>query len=302
MSKTWMSNVNKETRHCVLVQIMSPSKKLEDVKNPRLRALKDRTLMWSFDIKHIPGEKNVGPDVMSRVPGHCSQRKAERLNFLQCLSQAHREGDSWSDEMEDIMSICAARTYSAHEEFRAVTWDRVKEKAIKDDQCERLSRYINVGFPENRADVTEDIRGLWHLRDDLYVMEQVPKMNGRIFIPQSLRREVLEALHCAHQGEVGMKSMARGRFFWPQMDSQIVQTRYHCRTCNGMTPSQPAEELLEQKMLDFPFEICVTDFFQLHGRDYVLYADRLTRWVEIYLMVSTKFSKLVTHLRHQFQQ
>ncbi len=72
------------------------------------------------------------------------------------------------------------------------------------------------------------------------------------------------------------------------MDADIVQTRQQCSVCDGMAPSQPAEELLEQRTPDFPFQICVSDFFTLHGHDYLLYVDKLTGWVDVYQMGSTK--------------
>ena len=61
-------NLTLGTDHKPLVSIMGP-KNLEDIKNPRVRAMKDKTLMYKFDIMHVPGPKNKGPDATSRYPG-----------------------------------------------------------------------------------------------------------------------------------------------------------------------------------------------------------------------------------------
>ena len=43
-------------------------KSLESVENPRLRKLKEKTLVFSFTMVHIPGRNHQGPDAMSRNP------------------------------------------------------------------------------------------------------------------------------------------------------------------------------------------------------------------------------------------
>ena len=55
------------TDHKPLVSIMGP-KNLEEIKNPRVRAMKDKTLMYKFNMMHVPGPKNKGPDATSRYP------------------------------------------------------------------------------------------------------------------------------------------------------------------------------------------------------------------------------------------
>ena len=37
---------------------------LEDIDNPRLRRLKEKTLGWRYSLVHIPGTKLGGPDAM----------------------------------------------------------------------------------------------------------------------------------------------------------------------------------------------------------------------------------------------
>ncbi len=177
------------TDHKPLVQIMTLQKKLEDIKNPRLRVLKIWTLMRSFSISHILGEKNVGPDVMSRTLGQCSAMKAECLDMLQLLAMDNEPDDMSSYDPDDVVSVCSVCTCVMADEFRAMTWDRVKTAAAEDEQCARLQRYISIRFLANRPDMSGDIRNLWHLRDDLYLVEGVPMVNGRIFIPFGLRRE-----------------------------------------------------------------------------------------------------------------
>ena len=101
-------------------------KNLEDIKNPRVRAMKDKTLMYKFDVMHVPGPKNKGPDSMSRYPG-------TRLTGRDKLDD--------SDEMEEAFSITAVRQWRT-EEFKAITCERVKETVDTDELCVRLNAMI----------------------------------------------------------------------------------------------------------------------------------------------------------------
>ena len=50
---------------------------------------------------------------------------------------------------------------------------------------------------------------------------------SRIVIPASLRREVLECLHAAHQGVSGMKARASNSVYWPGIAADIASRRAH---------------------------------------------------------------------------
>ena len=52
---------------------------MEDIENPRLRRLKEKTLGWRFSLVHIPGSKLGGPDAMSRVRNEDSANQNELM-------------------------------------------------------------------------------------------------------------------------------------------------------------------------------------------------------------------------------
>ena len=275
------------TDHKPLVPIMN-DRKLELIKNPRVRSLKDKTLMYSFETRHIPGKEHVGPDVASRYPG--SQATMSEV----LASVAIYDDDDFAEGIEKSASEVAA---AAMDEFRAVTWDVLKSASRCDRVCSTAVRYVETGFPTRKEDVPEDVRTLWYYREDLYAVDGVLMNNGRMYIPQELRGEILDSLHSAHQGEANMKNAARLRFFWPGMDADIAQKRMKCSACNGMSPSQPREELLEDVVPTFPFEDVTMDYFSLKGHQYLAVADRYSGWLKIWKAHTNTFAAIASIVR-----
>ena len=60
-------NLTTVVDHKPLVKILG-DRNLEDIKNPHLLSLKDKTLIYRFHIQHIPGTQHAGPDACSRYP------------------------------------------------------------------------------------------------------------------------------------------------------------------------------------------------------------------------------------------
>ena len=69
------------------------------------------------------------------------------------------------------------------------------------------------------------------------MIEHMPMYNDRMYVPAAVRADVPKCLHSAHQREAKMKSAARTRSFWPDMDTVVNQKRHQCQTCNGMAPT-----------------------------------------------------------------
>ena len=58
------------TDHKPLVGVFA--KNLEDIENPRLLSIADKTMWFKFTTIHVPGNLNNGPDYMSRHNGEHS--------------------------------------------------------------------------------------------------------------------------------------------------------------------------------------------------------------------------------------
>ena len=148
----------------------------------------------------------------------------------------------------------------------------------------------------------DEVKEYFRYREDLSVCDGLILFKSRVLVPRSLRREVLECLHSAHQGVQGMKSRAAESVFWPGISAAIHDVRARCRTCNTIAPSQPAEPPITADPPQFPYEQVCADFFELGGIQYLAMADRYSGWLSVkcFPQGGATASALVSTLRQWF--
>ena len=104
----------------------------------------------------------------------------------------------------------------------------------------------------------------------------------RVIVPHSLRREVLQGLHSAHQGVAKMSDRSQDVVFWPGLFKDIEQIRAECAACDTNAPSQsplPPEPL---ESPEYPFQYIVADYCTVKAKSWLVIADRFTGWVSVY--------------------
>ena len=102
-----------------------------------------------------------------------------------------------------------------------------------------LQETIEAGFPDHKDNVPQQIREYHKFRNFLSTVDGVVTYKERIVIPPSLRSDVLESIHSAHEFINSMTARADISVFWPDITSQIELMRTRCEDCNRMAPSQP---------------------------------------------------------------
>ena len=326
--------------HKPLIRLLG-DKSLEDIPNPRLLNLKEKTLRYSFSMVHIPGKLNKAADATSRSP--TSTEDQLRLASLTCQEDwrmskhilTNMRTQPSSEEVEESLDIelkvigesmgqLAELSHNTIPTYyrqtgtgmvmeamavpdmnilqatiQAVTWDRLQESSAKDTQLAQLVNLIQRGMPENKEDWPQDISEFHRHRDQLSVTGPAVLYRGRVVVPRSLRGEVLETLHAAHQGTTGMNLRAGAAVFWSGMTDDIVRRRLSCITCDKSAPSQPAAPPAPLPMPQYPFELICSDFFSLYGKSYLIMVDRYSGWPSIYTGVKGA-AGLVSSLKTHF--
>ena len=258
------------TDHKPLLKIFR-NRSLNDIPNSRIRDLKEMTLPYRFKITHIPGLKNIIPNAFSRYPVGIAPEDTE-------------------DEANAI------RTNSA---LQAITWDMLKVATQSSIAMMHLIKAIEDGFPTTREEVPSDIQDFYQYRNDLHYTDGVVLYNDRIVVPPSLRDQILESLHAAHQCTSMMHSRARSSIFWPGISKAIQQQRDHCNSCNRNAPSQPSAPPFPVTKPEYPFQCLCADFFQHEGSHYLIAVDRYSNW-PIIERAKEGSKGLIDSLRQQF--
>ena len=239
---------------------------LESIANPRLLRMKEKTLMYDFDIVHIEGTANLAPDATSRYP-------------------------SGAFAVDDLCSRAYAIAQS--ESLPAsVTWEDINREAAIDPVCIQLREIIESGFPISRKELPEELRVFFPLRDELFVIENVIFKDRKMLIPKKLRPIIMDGLHASHQGVSGMKANAKDRLFWPGLDGDIRTKRNQCRRCIENAPSQSAEPIITTPPPGLPFQQVAVDFYQKGTHHCLIYADRFSGWTEVARVQSTSYKSL----------
>lgn len=280
------------TDHKPLVKILG-DRTLDEITNTRLFRLKQRTLPWRFTIFHMPGKTNHAADATSRNP-------SPRINdYSDEVSLALRSSD---DEAEVFHIAMISDDVSA---TFALSWLELRKATSADATLHRLAYLVENGFPQKRSDLSDDLHCFWNYREALYVQEGVLMYEDRVVVPRALRQTVVALLHSAHQGVSMMESRARTIVFWPGMSNDIQRMRDSCRQCCRNAPSQAATPAIPPQIPATPFECIAADFFESHGQQFLVVADRLSGWIEIFSSpsgsVKSSADGLITHLRSLFK-
>ena len=254
--------------HKPLTNILN-NRYLDTIHNPRLRRLKEKTLPFKYEIKYVPGGSNAMKvsDALSR-------------NAIEI------ENDSEFREVEE-----AAKAFAVvqGDGIESITWRKVNEAAAVDEECVALARLIVDGFPSDKSVLPANLQLYYGLKDELYLVENVPFKGHKMLIPKYLRPQVLDGLHAANQGASSMIANARSHFFWPGLDASVRQLRAQCKQCNEQAPSQSSEPLILTPPPEYPFEKTVADIFNLGGHTFLVYADRFSGWLEVERLPSSAF-------------
>ena len=142
--------------------------------------------------------------------------------------------------------------------------------------------------------------GEYHrFRHELHEVDGVLCYRDRIAVPTAIRTKVLIGIHAAHQGISGMTVRIDLTVFWPGINPDIIKTRGGCMTCVREAPSQPASFPMSPPSPNYPFQMIVSDYFSLHGHNFLVIANKCTRWNAIVSTLQGRFDgqHLVTIMR-----
>ena len=171
----------------------------------RLQKMILTTQRYSINIVYRPGKELVLADTLSRA-------------FLQ------DDDESLEEKFEvNVLSTIAIPNLQL---------TQLKEETKRDNQLQKLTTTITIGWPENRKDVPKECLPFWNFRDELSVSDNIIFKSKKVVIPKSMQSEMIRYVHASHLGVEKCKRLARDILFWPGMTSQIEDTVLNCQVCS----------------------------------------------------------------------
>ena len=279
---------------------------LGTINNPRIQRFKEKTLHFRFSIQHCPGKWHRGPDALSRYPTSNNSVQHvfgchENENSQQEINEIENQVECMAIGMlSSIQSACAQNDLDS-----VIALDRLKNVCSADNEYKLLAETVQQGFPSSRQGTIPDLRTYWEMgqQSRLSTLGPIVLMDKRLIIPKLLRKPILQSLHSAHQGCIGMKARANQAVYWPGLNSSIKNFRMSCVTCISIAPSQPKEPMIMSPPPAYPYQEICGDYFELEGRAYLTIVDRYSGNIHLYYFKQPPTSKsLVNVCRNLFLQ
>ena len=229
--------------------------------------------------------------------------------FVACIRQptANKEVESSDAIKDEIQSVKITNLHTLTtapttantiipSNDSVITIDQLTSAAHSDKKYQSLLSTIHEGFPPAKHNTHPSIREFWEVRHRLTTSDGLALMGDRLVIPLHYQRQILRALHSAHQGVTSMQARANQTVYWPGMNASIRNFKAGCTTCSNIAPSQSKETINLSPPPQWPFQQICIDYFEISGHTYLSCVDRFSGWLSLYSYETWPSNKLILDL------
>lgn len=124
----------------------------------------------------------------------------------------------------------------------------------------------------------------------------------KIFIPQQLRKRVLNAAHEGHPGRDKMLKRLREKVWWPTLSTDVEVIFQACQLCAMVARPTPPLPMKRRDLPDGPWRDVAIDFTSAssYGKELLVIIDYYSRFVEIKIQTGLTASETTKSLRKVF--
>ena len=194
-------------------------------------------MKYHYSIIHVPGKQLETADALSRATSSFPQEPDQTLQ---------EESNIYLDHVVSQMPASPDKL------------EQIRVHQQEDEVCQSVIRYCQTQWPA-KHELPGPLKHYWQYQGSLTVGSGLLLFDSRIFIPSSLRLEMLTRLHDGHQGVTRTKARARQAIWWPGIGRQIEETMTSCTTCTREQIAR-VEPLKPTLLPDLPWQRVGTDF------------------------------------------
>jgi hypothetical protein len=238
-----------------------------------------RLMRFQYTISYIPGKDMTTADTLSRAP----------------VGKALQSENTFCQELE-------LATVLFREEL-PVTDPKLEEIRRNQEEEELLitvMKYVREGWPDKRNILPEHMP-FFQERDSLTVVSNILMHGRRIYIPVSMRQEILQKIHAGHLGISKCRDRARESIWWPKWNQQLTTLITYCEACIKIR-SNHQEPMLIAPQPCLPWQIVGMDMCELQGKSYLVIVDYYSRYPEVIQMASTTSSLVIEAIKGVFSR
>ena len=261
------------------VQILTDHKPLQSiVKKPlcmaprRLQGMMLKLQEYDVDVTYLPGKEMYIADLLSR---------------------SYLPNDKGGGEFESVSHV-------TNLPIRRERLLKIQNASEADPVIKKLRGVISDGWPEEKINVPVELHPYFHIRDELIAQDGMVFKGERIVVPQTMRKEIREALHISHLGAESCLRRARQCVYWPGINADLKEYIGQCDVCNQYGQKQQKETLITHELTDRPWEKIAIDLFECDGKDYLIVADYFSNWWEYDRLYKTTTRAVIDKMKKHF--
>ena len=167
-----------------------------------------RLMRYNAVANHLPGKDQLVADTLPRQP-LISKETPEMAELVQ----------AYVDGMMATILIMV------------LMLEQIKEATKSDETLIKAIDFTQSGWPRLGQNVDEGIAELFHVRDELTVIDEMLVHGQWIVISMSMRGEIITKLHEGHQGVTKCRERANQTVWWPRLSLDIDDYVKHCQHC-----------------------------------------------------------------------
>ena len=175
----------------------------------------------------------------------------------------------------------------------------LKDATQKDEVLRKLRNFVEFGWPDHLKDVDQSVASYWDFKEYICVSDDLLFKGDRLIVPESMRAEMLKAIHQGHFGSEACKRRAREVLFWPKMSQDIEAEVKTCEICNAHKKHQQKEPLHPHTVPQRPWSKVGADLFEVDGRNYLLLVDYYSGFFELDYLSDTTSKSVISKIKSQ---
>ena len=227
-------------------------------------------------------------------------KKGKELFVADTLSRAALSDVHGMTQEYDVFRVDLAQMDLSPNLVKPGTMSQIREETVKDPSLMTLKKVVLGGWPSQKSEVPDEIRAYWDFRDEISVYDGVLFKSHQVIVPASLRSELLQKIHKAHQGADSSIRRARESVYWPGMQAAIRQTCFSCGVCSQYLSERPQEPMQSHTIPSRPWERVSADLFQLDGSNYLVLVDHYSDYFKLEPLRNTSAVAVIRAMKRNF--